>query len=77
MVRTIISLAEDDKDWLLEQAKHDHISMAEVIRKAIHEYRRTKKTKPSIDELLTKTSNTWTQGDGLTYQKKLRDEWEK
>jgi len=29
-----------------------------------------------LEELLNATSGIWPQGDGLSYQHKLRDEWE-
>ncbi len=30
-----------------------------------------------FDELLQQTKGTWKSGDGLAYQVKLRDEWER
>jgi hypothetical protein len=35
----------------------------------------TIKTHDTYDELLMKTSGLWKQGDGLHYQEKIRDEW--
>ena len=32
-------------------------------------------TRDTYDELLLKTSELWKQGDGLRYQEKIRDEW--
>ncbi len=31
----------------------------------------------TYDELLSKTSGLWKQGDGLRYQEKMRDEWDR
>ena len=33
------------------------------------------KPRDTYDELLLKTSGLWKQGDGLHYQKKIRNEW--
>ena len=33
------------------------------------------KPRDTYDELLLKTSGLWKQGDGLRYQEKIRDEW--
>lgn len=77
MARIILSLDDDDKHWLAEEAAREHKSMAEIIRMAIHLYRdRQKKTPPSVAKILKKTSGTWKQGDGLAYQRKLRNEWD-
>jgi hypothetical protein len=35
----------------------------------------TAMTRDTFDELLLKTSGLWKQGDGLRYQEKIRDEW--
>jgi hypothetical protein len=32
-------------------------------------------TRDTYDELLLETSGLWKQGDGLRYQEKIRDEW--
>ena len=35
----------------------------------------TAMTRDTFDELLLKTRGLWKQGDGLNYQEKIRDEW--
>jgi len=76
MIRTVISLDPDEKHWLSQVAKHQHISMAKIIREAIREYRKNHPMKQSkFDKLLEKTQGIWRKGDGLQYQTKLRDEW--
>ena len=73
MVRTIISLDNQDKKWLDETARREKKPMTGVIREAIREYRvRHKADEPTVEELLERTKGTWKKGDGLKYQKKLR-----
>ena len=78
MIRTIISLDEESKEWLDRQARQENISTAELIRTAVKKYRAEKKAEtPSIDDLLKQTSGIWKADDGLTYQRRLRKEWQK
>jgi len=78
MVRTLISLDEDDKRWLDRQAKEGHTTMTEVVRQAIRSYRLrgrpSKGQKPTYKEILEMTKGTWTQGDALEYVRKIRAE---
>ncbi len=77
MIRTVISLDEESKKWLDQQAREENVSAAELIRTAVRKYRDEKKreTIPLID-LLKKTSGIWKAGDGLSYQRRLRKEWQ-
>jgi predicted transcriptional regulator len=77
MKRTINSLDSQDKKRLDQKAEETHQTMTSVVRKAIREYRvKEEKSKPSLRELLKRTRGTWKQGDGLKYQRKLRNEWQ-
>ena len=78
MVRTVISLPEGDKDWLDRTADERGVSMTEVVREAVHRLREEKEraAKPTFRELLRAAAGTWTQGDGLEWQLKLRKEWD-
>jgi Arc/MetJ-type ribon-helix-helix transcriptional regulator len=76
MVRTVISLDEDDKRWLDLRAEQEGVSMTELIRRAVRLLRgQTAEDYRSLEELLAATSGIWKQGDGLEYQNRLRDEW--
>ncbi len=78
MVRTIVTIDELDKNWLLKEAKREHVSMAELIRRAVKKYRTdsSHKDEPlSLDDLLQQTRGIWSQGDGLEYQNRVRSEW--
>ena len=78
MIRTVISLDNQEKKWLDKVAKANDVSMAEIIRLAIKEYKNKNAglVASDIDALLEKTKGCWTKQDGLTYQRQLRDEWD-
>lgn len=76
MPRTLISLDADDKAWLARKAKLERTPMTELVRRAVRQYR--KHTGPEATELerrLRETAGIWKQGDGLSYQKRVRSEW--
>ena len=79
MIRTLISLEEEDKRWLDRKAKEDGMTMAQLVRIAVSRYREQcerEATAPSLEELLRRTSGLRNGGDGLEEQVRLRDEWE-
>ena len=76
MIRTVISLDPDDKRWLDEKAKEDNVTMTEVVRRAVRKMREDEE-QPSFEELLEKTAGSWRNGDGLEYQRKIREEWDR
>ena len=78
MTRTIISIPEDEKTWLDGYSRGHRISSAEVIRRAIREFRR-KKTEKSLAAVLRETAGTWTslEGDSRDHVTALRREWER
>ena len=76
MVRTVISLNEEDKRWLDARAREKRVSMAEVVRIAVHRLREeSAREARGLDKILQQTSGIWMQGDGLAYQRRLRNEW--
>jgi hypothetical protein len=79
MIRLVISLAKNDKIWLQHIAEDQHVSMAEIIRLAIEHYRQEIQAVPthSFKQILSKTKGIWKKGDGVTYQRKIRSEWDK
>jgi hypothetical protein len=77
MIRTIISLDPEDKQWLDRKAEEENVTMTELVRQAIRRYRvECEAASPSLDRLLAKTSGLWNREDGLDYQRRLRQEWE-
>ena len=78
MIRTIISLDPESKEWLDQQARRENISTAELIRTAVRKYRDEKREEtPSMDDLLKQTSGIWKTGDALAYQRGLRKQWQR
>ena len=78
MIRTVISLDEESKEWLAQQARAENVSTAEIIRTAVRKYRDEKKREAlPLSELLKQTSGMWKGEDGLVYQRRLRKEWQK
>ena len=77
MPRTVISLDQESKDWLDRQAADRGVPMTELVRQAVREFRAKEQraTRPSMQEILRRTSGIWRGGDGLEYQRRLRDEW--
>jgi hypothetical protein len=78
MIRTVISLDEESKRWLDQQAREENVSAAELIRTAVRQYRDEKKREAlPLNDLLKQTSGMWKAGDALAYQRRLRKEWQK
>ena len=76
MIRTIISLAEQDKRWLDSYSRSHHQSLAETVRQAIKTLRECSETETE-KQILQQTSGLWKDRgvDGLNYAADLRDEW--
>ena len=80
MVRTVISLDKNDKAWLDRKAREQGVTMTEVVRQAIHDFRlrggaaKGKKRPPAFEEILEMTAGTWTRGDAAAYVDKMRNE---
>jgi len=73
--RTIVTLSEDEKRWLMSFSKAHRVSMAEAIRRGIA-YLRSSEGTGSYKKSVQQTRGIWKKGDGLQYQQKLRSEWE-
>jgi hypothetical protein len=72
--RTIVTLSKDDKEWLERYSRGKGLSMAQIVRKGIARLRNEER--PSLyEDTLQSTRGLWTKGDGLKYQKELRQEW--
>jgi hypothetical protein len=76
MVRTVISLDEEDKEWLDRASAERGVSMTELVRVAVRRLRSDlERGEPSYEALLRQTQGLWRRGDGLEWQDKLRNEW--
>ena len=78
MTRTIISLPEEEKKWLESYGRRHRISSAEVVRRAIAEYRQRRSDR-ALEAVLRETAGAWTsvKGDSREYVDSLRREWER
>lgn len=78
MLRTVISLSSEDKQWLDNMAKKEHVPMTELVRRAIAKYRKTyQSSKPaSLEDALNESFATWKKEDSVAYVRKLREEWD-
>lgn len=76
MVRTVVSLDPEDKEWLDRKAHEEHVAMTELARCAVKRMRAENAASPlAFETLLQATAGLWRAGDGLAYQQKLHDEW--
>jgi hypothetical protein len=74
----VISLDPTEKRWLDQQARAEGVPMTEIVRRAIRCFREASSEEaPSFEDLLQATRGIWTKGDGLAYQRKIRDEWDR
>ena len=76
MVRTVISLQEDEKRWLDRQAERAGTTMTEVVRQAIRSYRLSSAkgpaAAPTYADILKNAKGTWSQGDAVAWVRRLR-----
>ena len=73
-VRTIITLPEQDKEWLESYSRSHKISTAEAIRQGIQKLKDAEYN-DTYRILLKGTKGTWKKGDALEYKRKIRSEW--
>ena len=78
MIRTVVSLDKEDKAWLDRKAAQEHVTMTEIVRRAVRRMRKDSAGSPeAFDALLRETSGLWKQGDGLSYQANFRAQWDR
>jgi hypothetical protein len=71
MTRIFFTIEDHDKEWLEKRARIENVSRQELIRKAIRQMR----NQATLAEALEATRGIWHDGDGLSYQRRLRREW--
>ena len=76
MIRTVISLPDEDKRWLDGEAVREGVSMTELIRRAVSRLRSEAKRERAFESLLEDTSGIGAGEDGVAVQAKLRREWD-
>jgi 6-phosphogluconate dehydrogenase len=73
--RTIITLSEEDKQWLESYSRAHQVSLAEAVRQGIRRLKDAELEK-TYRTIVQNTRGIWKEGDGLKYQRKLRSEWD-
>jgi type III secretory pathway component EscU len=76
MPRIVISLNDAEKDRLTRLAEAERVPITEIVHRASALYRRQSGEHPNFDGLLERSRGLWREGDGLSYQRRIRDEWE-
>ncbi|UCD82135.1 MAG: hypothetical protein JSW26_12130 [Desulfobacterales bacterium] len=72
--RTIITLSEEDKQWLESYSSLHRVSVAEAIRQGIRKLKEAELFE-NYRAIVQNSKGLWKNGDGLDYQKKIRAEW--
>ncbi len=73
MTKTVIALDPDVKQWLDHKAAREGVPMTELVRRAVALLQ--EKDRATVADILERSRGIWTEGDGLEYQLKIRDEW--
>jgi hypothetical protein len=74
--RTIITISDQEKRWLVNYTKAQGISIAEAIRRGIACLKSSHShSLDSYQKIVSNTKGIWLKGDGLKYQEQLRSEW--
>ena len=73
--RTIITLSEEDKQWLESYSRTHQISLAEAIRQGIRRLKDVE-LENTYRTIVQNTQGIWKEGEGMKYQRKLRSEWD-
>lgn len=75
MARTLMTLDDQAKAWLAKRARAERVSMSEIVRRAVDRLRAEYERTQALTQGLQQTAGIWKHGDGLDWQKRLRDEW--
>ncbi len=72
--RTIITLPEEDKQWLQSYSQVHGISLAEAVRQGVQKLRIAEQQE-LYRSIVDSTKGIWKKGNGLEYQENIRSEW--
>lgn len=78
MIRSIISITRDDKEWLDCYGRRHKLSSAELVRRAIKEYR-ARVERRNLQTVIRETAGSWksVKGDSQKLVNGMRKEWER
>ena len=74
--RTIITISEQEKQWLAAYSGLHGVSLAEAVRRGIA-CLKVAEGHDAYCKLVQNTVGIWKRGDALRYQEGIRSEWEK
>lgn len=74
-VRTIVTISQEDKQWLESYSSLHNMSVAEAIRRGIRKLKAAEFLE-NYQTLVLNSKGLWKKGDGLAYQKQIRTEWD-
>jgi hypothetical protein len=72
--RTLITISDQERRWLVSYIRTNRVSMAEAIRRGIA-CLKSSEGLSTYYKLVNNTKGIWAKGDGLKYQEQLRAEW--
>lgn len=66
MIRTVFRVEPEEKDWLRRCARSERVPMAEVVRRAVRQYRVRRESPPVAPDqlLLWQDPGLWAAADG-------------
>ena len=78
MIRSIISITRNDKEWLDRYGRRNKVSSAELVRRAFKEYR-TRVERRNLQTVIRETAGSWksVKGDSQKLVNGMRKEWER
>lgn len=74
--RTIVTISEQEKRWLAAYSGLNKVSVAEAIRRGIA-CLRASEGPDAYRQILRETAGMGRMENGLTYQERVRSEWER
>lgn len=78
MPRTVVELTTSEKSWLDREAERRRVSLADLVRLAVRDFRLRHTTPEPAGELrdvIARTAGIRQGADGLEFQKQMREEW--
>ena len=77
-MRTMVDLTDEQIAELKAFWQRDEISRAEAIRRGVDLLlHNTAERKARLKDALERAAGSWTEGDGLEYQLRIRAEWDR
>lgn len=75
----LIKIDPDDKAWLDHEARSRQVPSNEVLREAIRAHRLalSRPHASRLNDALVRTAGIWSRGDGLAWQDRLREGWQR